>query len=79
MLRSYVSCRQRGLSEPEDRAIYDAVSSMTLADVTATQERWAKGRDYTYAILGKASDLDVDFLSTLGPVEQVSLEEIFGY
>ena len=79
VLRSYVSCRQRGLSEPEDRAIYDAVSSMTLADVTATQERWAKGRDYTYAILGKASDLDVDFLSTLGPVEQVSLEEIFGY
>ena len=33
----------------------------------------------TYAILGDIKDLDTKYLSTVGPVQQVSLEEIFGY
>ena len=32
-----------------------------------------------YAILGDPTDLDLNFLKTLGPVQQVTLEEIFGY
>ena len=47
--------------------------------MAATQRKWAKDRNYTYAILGDIKDLDTKFLSTLGPVQQVSLEEIFGY
>ena len=52
---------------------------MTLADVKAAQEKWVKGRDYTYAILGDLQDLDTKYLSTLGPVQVVSQEELFGY
>ena len=52
---------------------------MTLDDVIATQQKWVKGRDYTYAILGDIKDLDTGYLSTLGPVKTVTLEDIFGY
>ena len=79
VLYSYLDCRDRGLAEPEDRAVFEQVPQLTLQDVVAAQERWAKDRKYTYAILGDIPDLDTKFLSTLGPVRKVSLEEIFGY
>ena len=43
------------------------------------QRKWVKGRTYVYGILGDASLLDLDYLRTLGPVKQVTLEDIFGY
>ena len=52
---------------------------MTLDDVIATQQQWVKGRTYDFAILGRTKDLDINYLKTLGDVEYVSSEEMFGY
>ena len=79
VLNSYLACRRLGIAEPLDRLIFDKVQDMTLDDIAAVQQKWVKNRDYTYAILGRKSDLDIKYLSTLGPVETVSLEDIFGY
>ena len=79
VLQSYIDCRDLGLSEPLDRQVFEAVQNMTLEDVKAVQQQWVKDRKYTYAILGDIKDLDTKYLSTLGPVKTVSLEEIFGY
>ena len=79
VLSSYLDCRDRGLTEPENRAIYEKCQTMTLADVVAPQERWVKDRTYTYAILANRAAVDMDYISTLGPVRQLTLEEIFGY
>lgn len=79
VLSSYRACRRLGISEPTDRQIFEKVQDMTLEDVAAAQQEWVKDRSYTYAILGDIADLDTKYLSTLGPVKVVSLEEIFGY
>ena len=79
VLRSYLTYRRLGLSEPDTKAIFETAQKATLADVVATQQKWVKDRNYTYAILGDIKDLDTKFLSTLGPVQTLSLEEIFGY
>jgi predicted Zn-dependent peptidase len=79
VLASYLGCRRLGLTEPLDKSIFEKVQTMTLDDVVAAQQKWVKDRNYTYAILGRKSDLDTRYLSTLGPVRTVSLEEIFGY
>ena len=79
VLWAYRNCRRMGLSEPTDKAVFEALPGLTLADVKAAQEKWVKGRTYTYAILGDIKDLDVNYLKTLGPVKTVSLEDIFGY
>ena len=50
-----------------------------MDDLRATHAKWIKDRVYHYAILGDAGDMDMAFLRTLGPVKEVSLEEIFGY
>ena len=79
VLYSFLNTRQLGLSEPSDRAIFEQIGSMTMDDLVACQQRWVKGRTYVYGILGDPGDLDMNYLKTLGPVQRVSLEEVFGY
>ena len=38
-----------------------------------------RDRTYAYSILGDTKDLDTAYLQTLGPVQILTLEEIFGY
>ena len=59
--------------------IFEKIQDMTLADVKATQEKWVKGRHYIYGILDDEKDIDMAYLSSLGPVKKLALEDIFGY
>ena len=71
------SCRESAMQQricPNERH-----GSLTMDDLLATHAKWIKDRTYVYAILGDPADLDLGFLKTLGPVQQVTLEEIFGY
>ena len=79
VLYSYLNARELGLSEPREKQVFEKVGAMTMEDLRATHEKWIAGRTYTYSILGDTQDLDMSFLETLGPVQKVSLEEIFGY
>jgi predicted Zn-dependent peptidase len=79
ILNKYLSDRQLGVSEPREKAIFEAVQEMSLEDVKAAQEKWVKDRHYHYGILGDIKDLDTKYLKTLGPVHILTLEEIFGY
>ena len=79
VLYSYLTAQELGLTEPREKQVYEKVGALTMEDLLATHAKWIKGRPYVYAILGDPKDLDMDFLRTLGPVQQVTLEEIFGY
>ena len=79
VLYSYLNAQELGLTEPRDKQIFEKVGDLTMDDLLATHAKWIKGRPYVYAILGDPTDLDMNYLRTLGPVQQVSLEEIFGY
>ena len=59
--------------------MFEKLGSITLDDLGATQRKWIKDRTYVYGILGDPALLDMQFLGTLGPVKQLSLEDIFGY
>ena len=47
--------------------------------MTNTQEKWVEGRTYSYGILGDIENIDTEYLKTLGEVEILTLEDIFGY
>ena len=79
VLWSYYDARDLELDEPREKQIFDKIQDMTLADVKAAQEKWVKGRHYIYGILGDENDIDMTYLSSLGPVKRLTLEEIFGY
>ena len=79
VLYSYLTDKELGLSEPRDKKVFETVDKLTMQDLLDIHARWIKGRTYWYAILGDPKDLDLQFLSTLGPVKQLSSEDIFGY
>ena len=79
VLYSYLNAQELGLTEPREKQVFEKVGALTMDDLLSTHAKWIKGRTYVYAILGDPADLDLDFLRTLGPVQQVTLEEIFGY
>lgn len=79
VINRYLDDRDLGVTEPREKHIYETVRNLTLEDVKATQEKWIKDRTYSYGILGDIKDLDTEYLRTLGPIQTLSLEEIFGY
>ena len=79
VLNKYLTDRELGLTEPREKQVYEMVQNLTLEDVKATQNKWVEDRTYAYGILGDIKDLDTKYLRTLGPVQVLSLEEIFGY
>ena len=79
VLYSYMDDCDMGVTEPRDKQIFEVAQTLTLEDIKATQEKWVKDRTYAYGILGDIKDLDTKYLRPLGPIQVLSLEEIFGY
>ena len=79
IVSSYIASRELGLTEPREKKVFEVAQTLTLDDIKATQQAWVKDRTYAYGILGDIKDLDTKFLETLGPVQILTLEEIFGY
>ena len=79
VLRLYQSCRRLGLGEPMNKQIFHDLQTLELKDIVKVQQKWVKDRTYQYAILGDIKDLDTKYLSTLGQVKVLTLEDIFGY
>ena len=79
VLTGYLNAQELGLSEPLGKVVYDNLAGLTMDDLLSCQRKWIKDRAYIYGILGDLKDLDMRFLNSLGPVEKVSLDELFGY
>ena len=79
VLYAWLDLEDLGLTEDRNKAVFEQVQDMTLEDVKAVQRQWIAGRTYAYGFLGDAEDFDMDFVSTLGPVTFLTLEDIFGY
>lgn len=79
VLRLYQSCRRLGLGEPMNKQVFHDLQTLELNDIVKVQQKWVKDRTYQYAILGDIKDLDTKYLSTLGQVKVLTLEDIFGY
>ncbi len=78
VLNSYLNAKELGLTEPLAKKVYDNLSGLTMEDLVACQQKWVKGRTYIYGILGDVNDLDMNYLKSLGTVQQISLDELFG-
>lgn len=79
VLWNYVGEEELGLTEDRRKVLFEEVQKLTLDDVKNFQEKWVKGRTYTYCILGDEKELDMKKLSVYGPVTKLTREEIFGY
>ncbi len=76
---SYINAQDFGLNTDSRIQLYQDVQKATLQDVIDFQKKWIKGRTYSYCILGDKKDLDMEALKKVGPITELTTEEIFGY
>lgn len=79
VLWSYMREKDMGVDYDRNKAVYEKVQTMTLADVKAFQEEWIKNRTYFYGILTNSKELDLNKIRQLGAIKFLKQEEIFGY
>ena len=79
LIGQYLLDEEFDRTEPEDRAVFEALQNFTMDDLQKVHDKWVKGRTYSYSLLGDPKGIDQQYLRSLGPVKVVSLEEVFGY
>lgn len=76
---SYINAQDLGENVDSRIKLYNDIQNMTLKDIVNFQKEWMKDRTYVYCILGDKKDLDMDKLKAVGPIEELTQEQIFGY
>jgi predicted Zn-dependent peptidase len=76
---AYQRALRRGLDYDIRKDIYTQAQNMTMKDVHTFFDQHVKGKKYVYLVLGGKGDIDMKALNKLGPVRELSLEQIFGH
>ena len=76
---TYINAQDLGQNVDPRIKLYNDVQTMTLKDIVDFQKEWVKGRTYVYCILGDKKDLDMNKLKAVGPIEELTQQQIFGY
>jgi predicted Zn-dependent peptidase len=71
--------RDRGFNRDLRQDMYDRMASVRPQELVDFQQQHVKGRPYTLLVLGDRDRIDFDFLNQQGKVEELNLEQIFGY
>ena len=62
-----------------EERVYNEMKKLTFEDMKTFYNETINGRDYTFLVLGDRNKVDMKKLELLGPVKELSLEELFGY
>lgn len=79
ILFDYETALKFGLTTDIRKDIFEKVQNYTFEDIQNFHNQYVKGKPVTTTVLGKKELIDIKVLEKLGPVKQVSLQEIFGY
>ena len=79
ILDYYLRCRDKGLTDDPDKAVYEKVKTLTMADLLSFHEREIAKRKYHLLLLGDEADWDMSSLQQRGAIQRVTLKDIFGY
>lgn len=72
--------RDKGFANRDLREdTYKMLQNAQAGDLIRYQEQHVKGRHYTWMVLGERERIDFEFLKQIGPVQELTLEDIFGY
>lgn len=76
---NYETAKRRGLEYDIRQDIYSKMETATVADLANFFNTQIKGKKYTYLVLGKKGNVDMKLLEKIGPVEELTLEQVFSY
>ena len=79
VLTNYLYAKQRGVSEPLSKTVYEALPGITLKDIVNFEQQNMAHKTYRYVILGDEKNLDMEALKKIGTIKRVTTEQIFGF
>jgi predicted Zn-dependent peptidase len=79
ILFNYESARKRGLTYDIRKDIYDQTQNFTMDDVAKFQGQYIRGKNYNVVLIGDKDKINFKELKPYGKVQELTLDEIFGY
>ena len=73
------SAKKKGFNKDPRKRIYQELPDFSMEDLDAFFKKHIKGKQYKVLVIGKKADMDLSALEKIGPVTELSLEEIFGF
>jgi len=76
---NFRSLQDKGIDYDIRKNIYEKLGTMTMDEMKDYFNANIAKRSYVYCVIGKKSEMDMSVLKKLGPVKELTLEEVFGY
>jgi predicted Zn-dependent peptidase len=76
---TYMSAKDRGLDYDNRKDIYEHMQTVSLDEFEEFFNAHVANKQYAYMVIGNKDLIDFNVLKKLGPVKELSLEEIFNY
>ncbi|SFJ72100.1 M16 family metallopeptidase [Myroides guanonis] len=75
----WLSLREKGIDYDINKDIYAQTKTMTMDDLTNFFNAHIKGKSFNVGLLGKKENLDWEAVKKFGKIQELSLEDLFGY
>ncbi len=79
ILMTYTAAEKLGIKEDLRKSVWEKLPAMKFEDVEKFYNEYVKSKPQAILVLGSKDKVDMKFLESLGKVEELSLEKIFGY
>ncbi len=79
ILFDYEDAKRLNLDYDIRKDVYETVQNMTMDDLKAFHSKYVKDKNYVTLMVGNRDRIDFKDLEKYGEVNELSLEEIFGY
>ncbi|MBP7464102.1 MAG: insulinase family protein [Bacteroidales bacterium] len=76
---SWQALKEMGIDYDYRKTVYEKVQNYSLADVKTFFDAHVKGKKFDILIVGPKDKIDFELLKQYGEIQELSLEEIFGY
>jgi len=75
----WLSLKDKGIDYDINKDIYEQTSKMTMNDLEKFFNQHIKGKKFNVGLIGKKENLDWEAVEKMGQVQEMTLEELFGY
>lgn len=75
----WLSLQDRGIDYDINRDIYQQTSRLTLNDLERFFNQHIRGKQFNVGLIGKKENLDWEAVQQMGEIQEMTLEELFGY
>ncbi|WP_281613566.1 insulinase family protein [Flammeovirga sp. SubArs3] len=79
VLFNYETALKRGDDHDVRKDVYTAIQTMTVDDVMAFHKEFIEGQNYNVCVVGDKDKLDMKTLKEYGKVQELSLNDLFGF